>query len=47
MRRSGGSLIRRLFRRFDEGELLALRANGDGLEGGPPTTSKSERVVSP
>jgi hypothetical protein len=28
----------RLFLRFDDGELDALRANGDGLSGGPPTT---------
>jgi len=32
----------RLFRRFEEGELDALRANGEGLLGGPPTTSKSD-----
>lgn len=31
----------RLFRRFDEGELEALRASGEGLLGGPPTTSNS------
>lgn len=28
----------RLFRRFEDGELDALRANGEGLPGGPPTT---------
>lgn len=28
----------RLFRRLEDGELEALRANGDGLPGGPPTT---------
>ena len=39
---SGGILARRLFRRFEDGELDALRAKGEGLLGGPPTTSKSE-----
>lgn len=36
---SGGILAWRLLRRFDEGELDALRANGEGVPGGPPTTS--------
>jgi hypothetical protein len=31
-------LATRLFRRFEDGELDALRASGDGLPGGPPTT---------
>jgi hypothetical protein len=31
----------RLLRRFDEGELEALSANGEGLPGGPPTTKPS------
>lgn len=35
-------MARRLFRRFEDGELDALRAKGEGLLGGPPTTSKSE-----
>ena len=39
---SGGSFATRLFRRFEDGELDALRASGEGLLGGPPTTSKSD-----
>jgi hypothetical protein len=33
-------------RRFEEGELEALSANGDGLPGGPPTT-KPEGSTAP
>lgn len=41
VRTSTGIFLYRLIRRFDEGELEALRANGEGELGGPPTT-KSE-----
>jgi hypothetical protein len=41
VRTSTGIFLCRLIRRFDEGELEALRANGEGELGGPPTT-KSE-----
>jgi hypothetical protein len=34
--------MRRLFRRFDDGECEALRARGEGEQGGPPTTKSEE-----
>ena len=47
VRTSTGIFLYRLIRRFDEGELEALRANGEGELGGPPTTKSegSERCV--
>jgi hypothetical protein len=39
---SGGTLRHLLLRRFDEGELDARSAKGEGLLGGPPTTRNSD-----
>ena len=39
---SGGSLRHLLLRRFDDGELDARSAKGEGLLGGPPTTRNSD-----
>lgn len=40
---SGGTLAARLLRRFEDGELEARSAKGEGSAlGGPPTTSRSD-----